>query len=183
MGQHVLRFVYTPFVHWPETMMAYEETEEILFSCDAFGSYGSSRVAIFDSDCADPVSYRREAPRYCVNIVAVLSGAVRRAIAKLADVPVFCIAPSHSLIWREKPEEITRLHERWAAYVTEPTEPRITMIYDSMYRNTKKMVNAVAQGVSTERVPLDVSDVTHNHFSYILPAMWTRCGEIVGSPS
>ena len=183
IGRHVLRFVHTPFVHWPETMMTYEETESVLFSCDAFGGYGSLRGAIFDSDCADPAFYRREALRYYVNIVAVFSNAVRRAISKLAGVPVSCIAPSHGLVWRERPEEIVRLYDMWAAYATEPAETGITMMYGSMYGNTEEMMNAVAQGVSSERVPLDVFDVTHTHVSYILPALWTRCAVIVGSPT
>jgi len=183
LGQHTLRFVYTPFVHWPETMMTYETTEHILFSCDAFGSYGAMRGAIFDDECVDSEFYKREALRYYVNIVAIFSKPVLQAIAKLADVPVSVIAPSHGLIWRQDPQHIVELYRQWAEYATGPTEAGITLIYGSMYGNTEKMMNAVARGVSRERVSLSIFDVTHTHVSYILPSLWTQRGVMVGAPT
>jgi len=183
LGQHTLNFAYTPFVHWPETMMTYEVTERILFSCDAFGSYGALRGAIFDDQCTDPAFYEREALRYYVNIVAVFSKPVLNAIAKLADVPVSVIAPSHGLIWRKNPERIVELYSRWAKYATGPTEAGITLLYGSMYGNTEKMMNAVAQGISQEGLPLSIFDVTHTHVSYILPSLWTQQGVVVGAPT
>jgi anaerobic nitric oxide reductase flavorubredoxin len=183
LGQHTLRFVYTPFVHWPETMMTYEVSERILFSCDAFGSYGALRGAIFDDDCTDPEFYEREALRYYVNIVALFSGPVLKAIAKLADVPVSVIAPSHGLIWRKNPERIVELYKKWAEYATGPTEVGVTLIYGSMYGNTEEVMNAVAQGISQEDVPLTIFDAAHTHASYILPSLWTQRGVMVGAPT
>jgi len=183
LGHHTLRFVYTPFVHWPETMMTYEVSERILFSCDAFGSYGALRGAIFDDECIDLNFYKREALRYYVNIVAVFSKPVLQAIAKLADVPVSVIAPSHGLIWRQDPQHIVNLYKQWAEYATGPTEIGITLLYGSMYGNTEAMMNAVARGVSREGVPLSIFDVTRTHASYILPALWTQRGVMVGAPT
>jgi anaerobic nitric oxide reductase flavorubredoxin len=183
LGQHTLQFVYTPFVHWPETMVTYDASEQILFSCDAFGSYGAFRGAIFDDECTDPVFYEREALRYYVNIVAVFSKPVLRAIEKLAGVPISVIAPSHGLIWRKNPVRIVELYKRWAEYATGPTEVGITLLYGSMYGNTEKMMNAVAQGISEEDVPVSIFDVTHTHVSYILPSLWTQSGVIVGAPT
>jgi anaerobic nitric oxide reductase flavorubredoxin len=183
LGEHTLQFVYTPFVHWPETMMTYEVTERILFSCDAFGSYGALRGAIFDDECIDSEFYEREALRYYVNIVALFSGPVLKAIAKLADVPVSVIAPSHGLIWRKNPERIVELYKKWAEYATGPTEVGITLIYGSMYGNTEEVMNAVAQGISQEGVPLTIFDAAHTHVSYILPSLWTQRGVMVGAPT
>jgi flavorubredoxin len=183
LGQHTLRFVHTPFVHWPETMMTYEVTGHILFSCDAFGSYGALRGAIFDDECIDSEFYKREALRYYVNIVAVFSKPVLQAIAKLADVPVSIIAPSHGLIWRKDPQHIVDLYRQWAEYASGPTEAGVTLIYGSMYGNTENMMNAVARGISHEQVPLSIFDVTHTHVSYILPALWTQRGVMVGAPT
>jgi flavorubredoxin len=183
LGQHTLRFVYTPFVHWPETMMTYEVNERILFSCDAFGSYGALRGAIFDDECVNLEFYKQEALRYYVNIVALFSGPVLKAIAKLADVPVSIIAPSHGLIWRKNPRLIVDLYKRWAEYATGPTEVGVTLIYGSMYGNTEKMMNAVAQGISREEVPLTIFDAAHTHVSYILPSLWTQRGVMVGAPT
>jgi anaerobic nitric oxide reductase flavorubredoxin len=183
LGRHTLQFVYTPFVHWPETMVTYETSEQILFSCDAFGSYGAFRGAIFDDECIDPAFYEREALRYYVNIVAVFSRPVLKAIGKLADVPVSVIAPSHGLVWRRNPGHIVALYKKWAEYATGPTEVGVTLVYGSMYGNTEKMMNAVAQGISEEDVPVSIFDVTHTHVSYILPSLWTQRGVIVGAPT
>ena len=183
LGKHTLQFVYTPFVHWPDTMMTYETGEQILFSCDAFGSYGAFRGAIFDDECIDPVFYEHEALRYYVNIVAVFSRPVLRAIDKLAGVPVSVIAPSHGLVWRKDPGHIVALYKKWAEYATGPTEVGVTLVYGSMYGNTEKMMNAVAQGISEEDVSVSIFDVTHTHVSYILPSLWTQRGVIVGAPT
>jgi flavorubredoxin len=183
LGERELTFVYTPFVHWPETMMTYESSEQILFSCDAFGSYGALRGAIFDDDCTNQDFYTQQALRYYVNIVAVFSKPVLNAIEKLSDVPVSIIAPSHGLIWRKSPEHIIQLYQKWAEYAKEPGEIGVTMLYGSMYGNTEKMMNAVAHGVSREGVPLDIFDVTHTHISYIMPALWTQRGVVVGAPT
>ncbi|RLC62491.1 MAG: FprA family A-type flavoprotein [Chloroflexi bacterium] len=183
LGQHTLKFVHTPFVHWPETIMTYETGEQILFSCDAFGSYGALRGGIFDDECTDPEFYHREALRYYVNIVAVFSKPVLNAIAKLADVPVSIIAPSHGLIWRKNPHRIVELYQQWAEYATGPTEVGITLLYGSMYGNTEKAMNAVAHGISQEGVPLTIFDVARTHVSYILPSLWTQRGVVVGAPT
>ncbi|HET89338.1 MAG TPA: FprA family A-type flavoprotein [Chloroflexi bacterium] len=183
LGQHTLKFVYTPFVHWPETMMTYETSAQILFSCDAFGSYGALRGSIFDDACTVPAFYEQEALRYYVNIVAVFSKPVLQAIEKLAGVPVSIIAPSHGLVWRKNPQRIVELYQKWAEYATGPTEVGITMLYGSMYGNTEKMMNAVAQGISQEGVPLTIFDVNHTHVSYILPSLWTQRGVVVGAPT
>ena len=87
LGSHSLTFVSTPFVHWPETMMTYETSQRILFSCDGFGGYGALRGAIFDDEYDDLAFYEKESLRYFVNIVAVFSRATSKAIDKLTDVP------------------------------------------------------------------------------------------------
>jgi flavorubredoxin len=164
-------------------MVSFEETNQILFAGDAFGSYGALRGGIFDDEYPDPDFYEREALRYYVNIVSGFSRPVLNAIAKLADVPVSIIAPSHGLVWREHPQLIVDLYTRWAKYATGPTEVGVTLLYGSMYGNTEKMMNAVAQGISHEDVPLTIFDVTHTHVSYILPSLWTQRGVMVGAPT
>ncbi len=183
LGNRTLRFFSTPFVHWPETMMTYLEEEEILFSCDAFGGYGALRGGIFDDQCTDFSFYEQEALRYYVNIVAVFSRPVLQAISKLEGVPISVIAPSHGLIWRERPERIVELYQAWASYASEPGDVGITLIYGTMYGNTEEMMNAVAQGISDEGVPVDIFDARRTHVSYILPSLWTRRGVMVGAPT
>jgi len=183
LGQRTLQFFSTPFVHWPETMMTYETTHRILFSCDAFGGYGALPGSIFDDECVDLDFYQEEALRYFVNIIAKFGGPVLRAIAKLADVPVEIVAPSHGLIWRERPQLIVDLYQKWAEYATGKTEAGITLIYGSMYGNTEKMMNAVAQGISRVGIPLEIFDAARTNVSYILPSLWTKAGVMVGAPT
>ena len=183
LGSTELKFVSTPFVHWPETIMTYDTGRQILFSCDGFGGYGAFRGAIFDDECTAPDFYEREALRYYVNIVAKFSRKVLDAIDKLVGVPVRTIAPSHGLIWRENPDHIVDLYRKWAGYATGKTEPGITLIYGSMYGFTETMMNTVARGISGAGIPLEIFDVARTHASYILPSLWTREGVVVGAPT
>ncbi len=181
LGKRTLKFFSTPFLHWPETMMTYEVSHKILFSCDAFGSYGAIRGAIFDDECENFDFYQTEALRYYVNIVANYSTRVLGAIEKLADIPVEIIAPSHGLIWRKNISLIVNLYKKWAKYASGDTEPGISLIYGSMYGNTEVMMNAVAQGISRAGVPLEIFDASRTHISYILPSLWTKRGVMIGA--
>ena len=183
LGKRTLKFFSTPFLHWPETMMTYEVSHRILFPCDAFGGYGAIRGAIFDDECKDFDFYQKEALRYYVNIVASFSARVLGAIEKLADLPIDIIAPSHGLIWRKNPSLIVNLYKNWAEYAVGKTEPGITLIYGSMYGFTESMMNAVAQGISREDVPLEIFDASRTHVSYILPSLWTKRGVMIGAPT
>lgn len=183
LGRRTLRFVHAPFVHWPETMVTYDAEDRILFSCDAFGGYGALPGAIFDDQCADIGVYEREALRYYVNIVAKFSGPTLKAIEKLAGVPIDIIAPSHGLVWRRDPGRIVELYRRWATLAQGGGETGVTLVYGSMYGNTEKMMNAVAHGISRTGVPVEIFDAARVHPSYILPALWTYRGVMIGAPT
>ncbi len=183
LGKRTLQFFSTPFVHWPETMMTYETTHRILFSCDAFGGYGALGGSIFDDECTSLDFYEKESLRYYVNIVAKFSKPVLRAIDKLAGVPVEIIAPSHGLIWREQPQLIVELYQKWAEYAAGETEAGVTLIYGSMYGNTEAMMNAVAQGISRVGVPVEIFDAARTDVSYILPSLWSKTGVMIGAPT
>jgi len=182
-GQRTLKFVYAPFVHWPETMMTYDVTNKVLFSCDAFGSYGALKGAIFDDECQNLDFYTQEALRYYVNIVAKFSKPVLNAIAKLGDVPVEVIAPSHGLIWRKNPLKIVELYKKWAEYANGETEPGVTLVYGSMYGNTEVIMHAVTEGITSEGVNVEIFDAARTHVSYILPALWRQNAVMIGAPT
>jgi flavorubredoxin len=183
LGAHTLQFHMTPMVHWPETMMTYETAQKVLFSCDAFGGYGALQGTVFDDQCTEPNFYEREALRYYANIVALFARPVVRAIDKLKDVPIDVVAPSHGLIWRENPTRIVELYAKWANYALEGPEVGVTLLYGTMYGNTEEMVEAVATGVGRAGVPVEVFDVRHIHASYILPALYSHSGVLVGAPT
>jgi flavorubredoxin len=183
LGSHELVFYSTPYVHWPETMMTFDRTTGILFSCDGFGGYGALRGAIFDDDYEDLDFYIKESLRYYVNIVANFSKPTLQAIGKLASVPVEIIAPSHGLIWRKDPGRIVELYKKWAEYATGPGERGITLLYGTMYGNTEQMMNAVAQGIARAGLPLVIFDVARTHPSYVLPHLWVNDGVVIGAPT
>lgn len=183
LGDKTLRFVMAPFVHWPETMVTYETTEKVAFTCDAFGGFGALRGAIFDDEYEDMGFYLREAQRYFANILPSFAGPVLKAITKLDDVDVSVIAPSHGLVWRKDPSRIVNLYRTWSEYGARPAEYGITMVWGSMYGNTEAMMNAVAEGISRTGIPLEIFDAARTHVSYMLPSLWSRRGVMIGAPT
>jgi flavorubredoxin len=108
---------------------------------------------------------------------------VIKAIDKLAGAPPAMIAPSHGLIWRKNPQRIIELYRQWSSYGREPGRPEVTLIYGSMYGNTEAMMNAVAHGIASAGVALEIFDAARIHASYILPSLWTRQGVMIGAPT
>lgn len=182
LGKHTLQFYATPNVHWPETMMTYETSQKVLFSCDGFGGYGRLDGGIFDDDCGKREWYEQEAMRYFANIVVSFSKPVLMAIAKLAKVEINMVAPSHGLVWRKDTMRIVRLYEQWSNY-REKAEAGVTLLTGSMYGNTDKMAVAVEKGLRESRVPYQRFEVCSDHVSYILPSLMARQGVMVGAPT
>ncbi|MBN1410563.1 MAG: FprA family A-type flavoprotein [Spirochaetales bacterium] len=183
IGKKTLQFFQVPFVHWPETIVTYETSQKILFSCDAFGGYGAFRGSIFDDEYEDFSFYVDESLRYFVNIVSKFTRPVLNAIEKLKGIDIKIIAPSHGLVWRKNPQFIVDAYRKWAEYATSPAEAGITIVYGSMYGNTEEMMNAVAQGITGQGVPVRIFDAARTHSSYILPHLWTQQGVMVGAPT
>ncbi|MBC7170549.1 FprA family A-type flavoprotein [Candidatus Bipolaricaulota bacterium] len=179
LGGKRLSFHAIPFVHWPETMATYEETERVLFPCDAFGGFGALDGVLFDDE-ADLAHYEAEAVRYYANIVGAVSKPVLRAIDKLGGLPIEVIAPSHGLVWRREPGRIVDLYARLARM---DGEPAVTVVYGSMYDHTRRMADAVARGVREAGVLVKIVDAARVHPSAVLAEVWRRKGLIVGSPT
>ena len=112
----VLTFVEAPNVHWPETMVTWDESSGTLFSCDAFGSYGRLGDRIFDDQFSDKEHefFERETLRYYANIVASFGVFVKRAVQKLSALDIKVIAPSHGMVWRKDPKHIIDLYMKYA---------------------------------------------------------------------
>lgn len=179
LGGKTLSFHHIPFVHWPETMATYERTEKILFSCDAFGGFRTLDGALF-ADEVDFELYELEVLRYFSNIVGMQSQAVLRAIEKLKDLVIEVIAPAHGLIWRKDPLRIVALYARWAR---NEGEPGVSLVFGSMYGETRKMVEAVAQGVRESGLPVRVLDASRTHVSFLIQEAWHYQGLILGCPT
>jgi len=180
-----LVFYHTPFVHWPETMMTYEPGQQILYSCDAFGGFGVLKGILFDDQVHenDVSFYYDEMLRYYANIVANFSKPVLKALDKLSQLPVAIIAPSHGLVWRDNPGEVIARYQKFASYSDGEAEPVITVLWSSMYGNTKAATDAVMRGVAREGVPMEVFEVPGAHESYVLASLFKNRGVVVGAPT
>lgn len=184
-GGKKLVFAHVPFVHWPDTMVTYEPSSQILFSCDAFGGFGALKGILYDDQVLpeDQDFYYREMLRYYANIVANFAKPVQRAIDKLKGISVSVIAPSHGLVWRTDPGEVIRRYLRFADYSGGNCEKAITLLWSSMYGNTKAVTDAVMRGVAREHVPMEVFEVPQVEHSYILASVFKNKGVIVGAPT
>ena len=177
LGVHTLTFVMAPMVHWPEVMVTYETTEKILFSADAFGSFGAIDGNIF----ADETDYKNqwlpEARRYYCNIVGKYGPQVQALLKKASGLEISMICPLHSLVWRKDLDWLLEKYSRWSSY--EPEEKTVLIAYASVYGHTEQAADAIAARLAERGVPnIAVYDVSKTHPSYILADAF-RCSALV----
>lgn len=177
LGVHTLTFVMAPMVHWPEVMVTYETTEKILFSADAFGSFGAIDGNIF----ADETDYKNqwlpEARRYYCNIVGKYGPQVQALLKKASRLEISMICPLHSLVWRKDLDWLLEKYSRWSSY--EPEEKTVLIAYASVYGHTEQAADAIAARLAERGVPnIAVYDVSKTHPSYILADAF-RCSALV----
>ncbi len=184
-GGRELLFEEIPNVHWPETMVTYERNSKILFSCDAFGSYGSVDKVVFDDELSDEDHefFYKEALRYYANIVSTFSSFVLKAIDKLSSLDIAMIAPSHGIIWRENPSRIVSMYRDFASYMNGPALPEITVIWGSMYGHTEQVLHSVVKGIRSEGVPVHIHRVPDEDVSWALADAWKSAGLVFGMPT
>ncbi|MGL1891902.1 MAG: FprA family A-type flavoprotein [Spirochaetaceae bacterium] len=185
LGGKELTFYHAPFVHWPETMVTFHKESGVLFSCDAFGSYGELGHEVFDDQISEEKHkfYDDESLRYYANIVAGYSVPVLRAIDKLTPLEIKIIAPSHGIIWRENPAVIIERYKKFADYMSGKAEKEITMVVGSMYGNTRNIVSSVIKGIRSEGIPVHIFNIPEDHISYILASAWKSKGLVIGMPT
>ena len=164
LGTHDLTFVMAPMVHWPEVMFTYDKTTQVLFSADAFGTFGALDSNIF----ADQVDFARDwlddARRYYANIVGKYGAQVQAVLKKAAGIPIQVIAPLHGPIWRQNLAWFLGKYDLWSRW--QPEDNSVVILYGSMYGNTANAAKALAgcladrgvQGIAVR--DLSVTDVS-----------------------
>lgn len=177
LGTHTLHFVMAPMVHWPEVMVTYEETEQILFSADAFGSFGALNGHLF----ADEVNFDRDwlddARRYYCNIVGKYGIQVQAALKKLSALSIRTICPLHGPVWRENLEYLLSKYDLWSRYV--PEDNAVAIFYASMYGDTENAANILAAGLAEGGIKnIALYDVSVTDVSVLIAEAF-RCSHLV----
>lgn len=179
LGKHKLTFAMMPMVHWPESMSTYDTTDKILFSNDAFGSFGTLDGGIFDDEVNFDF-YESEMRRYYSNIVGKYGVQVLNVIKKLANLEIKYICPSHGLIWRDDIEKVISLYTKWAKF--EPEEEGVVIVYGSMYGNTTKMAQILGRNLSCAGIKeVKIYDASKTDHSFIISEIWKYKGLMIGS--
>lgn len=182
LGAHVLRFFFAPMVHWPEVMFTYEAKEKILFSADAFGSFGALAGNLFSDQTDFEAVYLAEARRYYANIVGKYGEQVQAALKKTANTDIRMICPLHGPIWRKSLPYILDKYEHWSRY--QPEKRGVVLIYASMYGNTENVMNRLANTLAEKGVAdMRMYDVSKTHASYIIADVWKYSHMVIGSPT
>lgn len=182
LGDHTLRFYMTPMVHWPEVMVAYEEKENILFSADAFGSFGALNGNIFNDEIDFDRDWLDDARRYYCNIVGKYGVQVKAAIAKLATLDIKMICPLHGPIWRNNIEYLLDKYQHWSEY--RPEDKSVVIIYASMYGNTENAANVLAAKLADEGVKnISVYDISNTHVSTLIAEIFRSSHIVLAAPT
>ncbi|MEG1749831.1 MAG: FprA family A-type flavoprotein [Tannerellaceae bacterium] len=180
IGRRTLTFYMAPMVHWPEVMLTYESIDKILFSADAFGTYGTLDGGVIDAEM-NVDHYWEEMIRYYANIVGKYGNPVQRALQKLSGLEICSICSTHGPVWREKAAKAIDLYDRMSRY---EGEDGVVILYGSMYGNTEQMAEAIASSLSASGVRnIVMHNVSKSHASYILKDVFKYRGLIVGSPT
>lgn len=180
IGHRKLTFYMAPMVHWPEVMVTYDETDKILFSADAFGTFGTLDGNVIDSEM-NTEHYWEEMIRYYSNIVGKYGGPVQRALQKLSGLDIQTICSTHGPVWREQKGKAIQIYDQLSRY---EGHEGVTLIYGSMYGNTEQMAEVIATSLSDHGIKnIAMHNVSKSNASYILKDVFKYKGVIVGSPT
>lgn len=152
LGKHTLTFLTAPMVHWPETMVAYESADKVLFSADAFGKFG-----VYD---ADKDNWTCEARRYYFNIVGKYGAPVQILLKKVANLDIKVIAPLHGPVLSSNLKYYIDLYNTWSSY--EPEDKGVFIAVASIHGNTLKAVEILAEKLRAHGVKVSVSDIARD---------------------
>jgi flavorubredoxin len=180
IGERTIRFIETPMIHWPDSMISYIPEEKILVSQDAFGAHYATSNR-FDDE-VDYCTLIEESAKYYANIVLPYSPRVQNLLKTIKELglEIELICPDHGVVWRKHINEIIQLYENWSNYIA---EKRAVIIYDTMWKSTEKMAYAIMDGIIKEGVEarlfkLSVSDITD-----VMTEVMLAKGLVLGSPT
>ncbi|HSH35853.1 FprA family A-type flavoprotein, partial [Schnuerera sp.] len=166
-GEHELVFISAPMVHWPETMATFDTTNGVLFSADAFGTFGSLDGKLFNDEMDFDREFLVPARRYYTNIVGKYGPQVQALLKKAKDLDIKYICPLHGPVWRTNLGYFIDKYNKWSSY--EPEEKGVMIVYGSMYGNTEAAAeNLAIRLVEKGMTNLVMYDASKTHVSYLI---------------
>lgn len=181
-GSHTFHFVAAPMVHWPEVLVSYDEKEKILFSADAFGTFGALNGTIFNDEADFEREYLADARRYYANIVGKYGMQVQALLKKAAGLNIQMICPLHGPIWRTDLGWFIDKYDKWSRY--EPEEKAVVVLYGSIYGHTEQAVNALACALAEKGARnIAVYDVSRTHVSDLIGEIFRASHLVIACPT
>ncbi len=181
-GRHTLHFVMAPMVHWPEAMMTYDETDKVLFSADAFGTFGALNGNIFIDEVNFDREWLDEARRYYTNIVGKYGMQGQNVLKKAAGLDIRVICPLHGPIWRTDLDYIIGKYDIWSRY--EPEEKGVMIAYASMYGNTENMAELFATFLAEAGVKnIRMHNISKTHVSELISDSFKYSHIVLAAPT
>ena len=166
-GKHTITFVEAPMVHWPEAMVSFDVTNGVLFSADAFGSFGALDGKLFNDEVDFDRDWLDDARRYYTNIVGKYGPHVQALLKKAGTIDIKVICPLHGPVWRNDFGYLLDKYDKWSRY--EPEETGVLIAYASMYGNTESAAQVLAAKLVEKGVKnVVVHDVSNTHVSYLI---------------
>ena len=179
VGEHAFTFVNAPMVHWPEVMMSYEMKDKILFSADAFGTFGALNGHLFNDEVDFFNDYLDEARRYYTNIVGKYGPQVQAVLKKASGLDIKLICPLHGFVWRNDFAKIIEKYNLWSSYT--PEEKGVLIAYSSVYGHTENAMNILACQLVERGVKVDVYDLSLTDVSVVVSNAFKYSHIVLGS--
>ena len=177
VGRHTLTFLMAPMVHWPEVMVTYDLTDKILFSADAFGTFGALSGTIFADELDFYGTKIAEARRYYTNIVGKYGAQVQALLKKASTVDINMICPLHGPVWREGIDGLIDKYVKWSTYTAE--DRAVLILYASIYGDTENAAEILATKLVENGVRnISLYDVSVTDPSYLVAEAF-RCSHIM----
>ena len=180
-GRHTLRFIAAPMVHWPEVLMTYDETDKLLLTADAFGTFGALNGALFADEVNFDRDYLDEARRYYTNIVGKYGTQVQAVLKKAAGLDIQMLLPLHGFVWRQDLGYILGKYDLWSRY--EPEQRGVVIAYASVYGGTENAANILACRLREQGVQVEMFDTSVTPASYILAAAFRFSHVVLAAPT
>ncbi len=165
-GRHRFTFLSAPMVHWPEVVMSYDSTSRILFSADAFGTFGALNGVLFADELDVEREWLDEARRYYTNIVGKYGPQVTALLNKAAGLDITMLCPLHGPVWRGDLSYPVEKYRKWACY--EPEVHGVVIPFASIYGHTETAANILACRLAERGIPVQMHDVSVTHYSTVL---------------